>query len=51
LRKTEKTINSTRRGEDILKIAHIVQEITPNIDKWDYMKFKSFFTTKGKSTE
>lgn len=41
-----RTFNCAGTGEDILKRTHIAQEITPNIDNLDYMKFN--FITKGK---
>jgi hypothetical protein len=33
-------------GKDFLSRIHMVQHLRERIDKWDYMKFESFCTTK-----
>jgi hypothetical protein len=36
----------TGTDNDFLNRTQMVQELRERIDKWDYMKVKSFFTTK-----
>jgi hypothetical protein len=38
-------------GNDFLNRTQMAQQVRERIEKWDYMKFKSFYTTKEKVTK
>jgi abortive infection bacteriophage resistance protein len=45
------TLEAIGIGNDFLSRTQIAQQLKERIDKWDYMKFKSFWTAKEKVTE
>jgi hypothetical protein len=42
----EKTLVETGRGGDFLSRTPIIQEIRARIDKWNFLKLKTFCTSK-----
>jgi hypothetical protein len=45
--RTGNTLEATDIDNDFLSRTQLVQELRERINKWDYMKLKSFCTTKG----
>jgi hypothetical protein len=44
--RTENTLELIGTGKDILNRTQMAQKLRKKIDKWNYMKLKSFCTTK-----
>jgi hypothetical protein len=44
--RTGNTLEAIDTGYDLLNRTQLAQQPRERIDKWDYMKLKSFFTTK-----
>jgi hypothetical protein len=44
--KAGNTLEAISTGNDFLSRAQVAQKLSERIDKWDYMKLNSFFTTK-----
>jgi hypothetical protein len=44
--KTRNTLEDTGIGDDFLTRTQMAQQLRERIYKWDYMKLKSFCTTK-----
>jgi hypothetical protein len=40
------TLEAIGRGKDFLSRTQVAQQLRERMDKWDYMKFKNFCTTK-----
>jgi hypothetical protein len=44
--RAENALEAITMGKDFLNITQMAQQVRERIDKWDYMKLKSFCTTK-----
>jgi hypothetical protein len=44
--RAENTLETTDIGKDFLNRTPAAQQLRKRMDKWDYMKLKSFHTTK-----
>jgi hypothetical protein len=46
LKRAGNTLETTGVGKDFLSRTPAAQQLRERMDKWNYMKLKSFFTTK-----
>jgi hypothetical protein len=50
-KRTGNTLEAKRIGKDYLNRIPAAQQLREKMDKWDYMKLKSFYTTKEMSSK